>query len=319
MNKPKDYIEVSVYHDIISKEDFIENVQSKRKPAVLRGICIGECCNKWSAEYLTHNVGHLEAKIHVSCETKMDFLNKNFSYKTLSLAETIKRASTTIKENYFFRPEEYYYLRSLSNERRGREVSDIKKQFYQIADDIEIPRFFDDSDFFSSILRISSEGVQLWTHYDIMDNLLIQVQGRKRVVLFDPSDVSYLYMDGDKSRVLDIDNPDLSLFPEFAKATKYVCILEPGDILFIPALWFHNTVALTYGVAVNVFWKNLVHELYDKNDYYGNKDLLPAAKALQNVENAVKLLSTLPTQYKQFYLKRCLSNIEKHLELSKNS
>ena len=41
---------------------------------------------------------------------------------------------------------------------------------------------------------------------------------------------------GDKSEVLDVDNPDLEKFPEFAKATKYECILEPGDVLFIPGM-----------------------------------------------------------------------------------
>lgn len=38
----------------------------------------------------------------------------------------------------------------------------------------------------------------------------------------------------DKSKVLDIDNPDVDLFPEFHKATRYECVLSPGDILFIP-------------------------------------------------------------------------------------
>ena len=39
---------------------------------------------------------------------------------------------------------------------------------------------------------------------------------------------------GDKSEVLDIDNPDLKRYPEFVKAMRYECELEPGDILFIP-------------------------------------------------------------------------------------
>ena len=39
---------------------------------------------------------------------------------------------------------------------------------------------------------------------------------------------------GDKSEVLDIDNPDPEKFPEFYKATRYEGQLEPGDILFIP-------------------------------------------------------------------------------------
>lgn len=275
----KDFCDdISTYSGITSQEEFMVKVQSRRKPAIIKGIELGECCKSWSAEYLINKIGHLDTKIHVSAESKMDFLSKNFLYKTLSMAETIKRASRDKQDNYFIQPNEYYYLRSLSSERRGREVSDVRKQFPQIAKDIQIPSFFHPDDFFSSVLRVSSKGIQLWTHYDIMDNLLIQIQGRKRVVLFDPADVNFLYMKGDKSQVLDIDNPDLEVFPEFAKAKKFTCVMEPGDVLFIPALWFHNTLALSYGVAVNVFWKNLEHGLYDKNDFYGNKDLLPAAK-----------------------------------------
>ncbi|XP_054277778.1 tRNA wybutosine-synthesizing protein 5-like [Macrosteles quadrilineatus] len=313
MDRTGNVIKVHAHNNILSKEEFVKEIQIRRQPAVLKGVKIGDCCEKWTPEYLMHHLGHLEAKIHVSPESKMDFINKNFQYKTLSMAEIIKRSVKDIQEDYFINPNELYYLRSLSNERRGREVADLRKQYPQISEDIQIPPFFDEDDFFSSVLRISSKGIQLWTHYDIMDNLLIQVQGRKRVVLFKPSDVNYLYMDGDKSRVLDIDKPDLEKFPGFLKAQKYECILEPGDILFIPALWFHNTLALTYGVAVNVFWKNLDHSLYEKNDFYGNKDLVPAAKAFQNVENAVKLLSLLPEQYKDFYLRRCMNNMCKHL------
>lgn len=39
---------------------------------------------------------------------------------------------------------------------------------------------------------------------------------------------------GDKSEVLDVDSPDLEQFPEFVKAKRYECVLEPGDLLFIP-------------------------------------------------------------------------------------
>ncbi len=106
-----------------------------------------------------------------------------------------------------------------------------------------------------------------------MDNMLIQISGRKRVVLFSPRDALFLYLNGqscvpfslssllgslcvelctnhvcrilvitlneisfvgDKSEVMDIDNPDLVKYPEFPKATRHEGILEPGDILFIP-------------------------------------------------------------------------------------
>ena len=68
-----------------------------------------------------------------------------------------------------------------------------------------------------------------------------------------------LYLDGDKSRVIDIDDADsLSrTFPKFLRSERHVANLEPGDVLYIPALWFHNMTALDFGMAVNVFWKNL--------------------------------------------------------------
>lgn len=269
--------EVPIYEHI-SKEFFVNEIQMKRKPAVLRGLDIGDCVVKWTPQYLIEQIGSIDVKIHVCTEGKMDFIKKNFLYQTLPLREVIKRASRETQTDYFLNCKEFYYLRSLSSERRGKEVADISKQFPEIVNDIKIPMFFEESDYFSSVLRIGSAGVQLWTHYDIMDNMLIQVQGRKRVVLFNPSDIPYLYLNGDKSEVLDIDNFDTTIFPKFSLAVKYECLLEPGDILFIPSLWFHNTLALTYGVAVNVFWKNLPHDLYDKNDFYGNKDLLPASK-----------------------------------------
>ena len=75
--------------------------------------------------------------------------------------------------------------------------------------------------------------------------------------------VDRLYLQGDKSRVssstitaslkpvtvyhvqvVDIDHPDSGQFPLFASAERYETDLEPGDVLFIPALWFHNMLGI---------------------------------------------------------------------------
>lgn len=138
----------------------------------------------------------------------------------------------------------------------------------------------------------------------------MQVTGCKRVVLFSPQEVNNLYLDGDKSRVLDIDRPDLSTFPLFPQATRHECLLEAGDVLFIPALWFHNVVSLDFSVAVNVFWKYLDTKLYDSKDTYGNKAPLPAQRAQQIVDRALKALEELPDDHKDFYARCLISRIE---------
>ena len=96
-----------------------------------------------------------------------------------------------------------------------------------------------------------------------MDNILMQVSGRKRVVLYSPDDYLNMYIrgeflccvccgvlyalsvylfqqnyvvffTGDKSEIDDIDNPDYDRFPLFRNVTAYRAVLEPGDVLFIP-------------------------------------------------------------------------------------
>uniref|UniRef100_H2ZI59 tRNA wybutosine-synthesizing protein 4 n=1 Tax=Ciona savignyi TaxID=51511 RepID=H2ZI59_CIOSA len=293
----------------IDQDNFAATVQTKRKPCVLKGMDIGECRSKWTVEYLSDNCGPHDCVVHVSETSQMDFINKNYLYRKLPFREVVKRASVTKHTEYFINPKEFYYFRSLGENVRT-EASNITEQFPQFKDDIKIPQFFPQESFFSSVFRISSAGMQLWTHYDVMDNLLIQINGRKRVTLFPPSDALYLYLHGDKSMVTDIDRPDLTKFPNFIKAKRYECVLEAGDILFIPALWFHNVIALEFGIAVNVFWKNLKPELYDKKDPYGNKDLIPAARSMDILNRALKVLDELPEEYRDFYARKMVAKIQ---------
>ena len=118
---------------------------------------------------------------------------------------------------------------------------------------------------------------------------------------------------GDKSEVLDIDNPDEDRFPLFKRATRHECVLEAGDVLFIPALWFHNVSNEEWGVSVNVFWRHLPSNHYDSRDVYGNRDLVDFAKAEQAVDRAVNHLKNLPPDYRDFYARRLVQKLERKL------
>ena len=182
--------------------------------------------------------------------------------------------------------------------------------FPALAQEIHLEELYDAEHFFSSVLRIGSPGIHLWTHYDVMDNVLAQVTGRKRVVLYPPQDADYMYMVGDKSAVLDIDEPDLVKYPLFRHARGFECFLEPGDVLYIPALWFHNVVSLDFSVAVNVFWRTLPKDCYDAKDTYGNRDPLPANRAMQQVGTMLKSLEALPPIHRDFFARRLVQMIK---------
>ena len=297
--------------EYVTSDQFRMNIQPKRQPVILRGLDVGSCVEKWSAGYLAEKIGNKPVSIHVSKTGQMSFLKpKNFEYKTLSFDTLVKRsAAQECHQEFFLSSTEVYYLRSLGNDARGREVANFSQHYPEISSDFHTPsNFLDEETIFSSVLRVSSKNVQLWTHYDVMDNFLVQVRGRKRAVLFSPEDVTYLYLDGDKSRVVDIDQPDLTVYPEFNKATAFESVMEPGDILFIPALWFHNMTSLDFSVAVNVFWRNLQSEVYDKKDPYGNKDPLPASKVFPDLIGLFLLLDVNILYYAKGFANDRFSN-----------
>lgn len=157
-----------------SLSDILSKIQ-ERSPLIIKKWDIGPCVDKWNWDYVSKQVGSEPVKVHVSKSQKMDFINKNFLYKTLPFDELIKRIFRTHQENYFVHPEEIYYLRSLGNDPRGKDVANFLRQYPKLAEDLKVPPFFKEKDFFSSVFRASSGGLQLWTHYDIMDNILIQV------------------------------------------------------------------------------------------------------------------------------------------------
>mmetsp|Transcript_26662 Transcript_26662/g.68468 ORF Transcript_26662/g.68468 Transcript_26662/m.68468 type:complete len:153 (-) Transcript_26662:419-877(-) len=149
-----------------------------------------------------------------------------------------------------------------------------------------------------------------------MDNYLVQIQGRKRVILFAPSETKNLYLVGDKSQVHDLNNPDYSKFPRMEGVEGYETTLVPGDMLFIPALWHHNCRSIDFSISINTFWKYLPSEEYDRKDVYGNADPVVGAKLLKAVDAACEDLSRLPEDHRLFFAQRAISLLESKLKLS---
>jgi len=107
---------------------------------------------------------------------------------------------------------------------------------------------------------IGGTGVVTQAHYDVANNVFVQVYGTKCFHLYPPSKAAELHVYPDahprarKSQV-DFDAPDLKLFPLFKTlGDPYMKVtLKPGDALYIPPFWFHHVEALTPSISINVF------------------------------------------------------------------
>lgn len=101
-------------------------------------------------------------------------------------------------------------------------------------------------------------------HHDMSHNIACCLVGRRRFTLFPPEQVENLYPGpleptpgGQVVTMANIHAPDFERFPKLrdALAAAQVGELEPGDILFYPALWWHQVDALeAFNVMVNYWW-----------------------------------------------------------------
>ena len=102
------------------------------------------------------------------------------------------------------------------------------------------------------------------THFDLYDNLVCMVAGRKRFVLFPPEQTKNLYIgplehtvSGVPASMADIDAPDFARFPRLreALAAGLIAELTPGDVLFVPYMWWHQVMSDdAFNMQVNYWW-----------------------------------------------------------------
>lgn len=103
-------------------------------------------------------------------------------------------------------------------------------------------------------------------HYDVLDNVAWVGAGRRRFTLFPPDQLENLYigpMDltpgGQQISLVDFDNPDFDRFPKFSKALEHAqtTMLEPGDAIFVPSMWWHHVLGLErFNILVNHWWRS---------------------------------------------------------------
>jgi len=92
-------------------------------------------------------------------------------------------------------------------------------------------------------------------HCDYDDNIFAQVWGRKRIFLAPPHHDAFLYTREANPMLFgspfDPEAPDYERFPLARRAAVVEVIVEPGDMLYVPAGWYHQVRALSFSLSAN--------------------------------------------------------------------
>ena len=104
-------------------------------------------------------------------------------------------------------------------------------------------------------------------HCDFDDNIFAQIWGTKRIFLAPPHHDEFLYV-REANPVLfgspvDPEAPDFERFPLARQARLVECIVKPGDLLYVPAGWYHQVRALSFSLSSNRWARGVPLALHD--------------------------------------------------------
>ncbi len=104
-------------------------------------------------------------------------------------------------------------------------------------------------------------------HFDYPRNLACCIAGKRRFTVFPPEQVENLYIGpwdltpaGQPISLVDTLAPDLDRFPRFttAWAVAQSTELEPGDVVYLPGMWWHQVESLApVNGLVNYWWSEI--------------------------------------------------------------
>ena len=252
-------------------DDLFRRLKFQRTPVVVSGALGNwKALAKWDLEYLAAVLGTTEVTTEVSTTNSFPTLPRNGSRakQTRSGGQSNKRPSLELPfAEFAARLAQQNLNRTESRDRAQRNGSvenlylkdkGLVEKFPGLIADIPLQPAISTNEHYPSILWVGAAGTNTPLHYDAVDGLFAQVRGRKQFTLFAPDDSPSLYPFPIFSRIsyfsrIDLQQVDRALFPRFSNAKPIKLVLEPGELLYLPAFWWHHVESLEMAISVSYF------------------------------------------------------------------
>ena len=224
--------------------EFRRSFEAAQQPAVITGAMDNwRALDAWSQDYFAEHLGDVRVTVMTAEEETED---DPFGPEQLKRLQIDK---LTIRE----------YLQEVSSGPVRRYVSGMPLQpdLPMLLDDIELPEYREEG---------STASPRMWfgrgvgpLHYDRSSNLHGIVYGGKRFTLFHPKHLPDLYPCSMFSIIptmsrLSLSQPDYERFPRLRKAEALVVDLAPGELIFLPAGWWHQVTTPTLTISIDFPW-----------------------------------------------------------------
>jgi len=240
MEKQELQLEAIPKLDRISFDDFYNTYVKNQKPVVVSHfIDDWNAMSKWKLDYIKKIGGDKTVPLYDNREkvntSKKKFNEPHLHMKLADYVDLLKKGPTP-------------YRIFLYN---------LLKKVPKLQDDFYFPKV--GLKFLKGLpmLFFGGENSKVFMHYDIdYANILhFHFDGKKRCILYPPSQTKYLYKLPNaliSHPDLDFNNPDFEKYPAIAKAKGLVTELQHGDMLYMPEGYWHQMTYLTPGFSMSL-------------------------------------------------------------------
>ncbi|XP_066299717.1 bifunctional arginine demethylase and lysyl-hydroxylase PSR-like [Branchiostoma lanceolatum] len=233
----------------MSADKFFKKYSSTSTPVVITDVVEDMTHSQWTIEYLRAMIGHKEASVkhvvHGSAEWAQ--LETARTMKVSDFIDSLDEHNT--QKLYLFDWSLPIHCTELSKEltvpkyfchdflKKTREGSLYRDSW---------PSLFVAPSGLSGGLHVDAFGSNFW---------MALFQGRKRWLFFQKEDLPLLYPcynhSTDPTFDVDVFNPDVQKYPLLSQTHPRECILQPGELLFVPAGCPHRVENLDKSLAVS--------------------------------------------------------------------
>lgn len=222
----------------ISKEDFYNHYVKKQKPLVVEQLTRDwPAYDKWNLNYIKSIAG--EKTVPLYDDRPVSYKDGfNEAHKHMKMADYIDLLQ---KEPTNYR----IFLYNLI-----KEVPQLKLDFKWPIVGLRLIKQL-------PMLFFGGENSKVFMHFDIdYSNILhFHFHGKKRCILFAPSQTPYLYKvpySLISREDIDFDQPDFEKWPALKKAHGFVCELNHGDMLYMPEGYWHYMKYVSPGFSMSL-------------------------------------------------------------------
>lgn len=229
----------------LSLESFVRDYKSKGQPVVIKDMLHEwPATHQWSVEYIRRVAGRRTVPVEIGRR-----------YTDNSWTQTLMTVNQFIDE----------YVEKQSSVPGYLAQHELFDQIEELRQDFDVPPYCytGEDEHVAVNVWFGPGGTVSPLHTDPKHNCLCQVFGHKYVRLYVQDQTDHLYPHDSATEALLSNTSRIDLeqdwedivqeFPDFAKAAGYECVLQPGDILYIPPQCWHFVKSLSQSCSLS-FW-----------------------------------------------------------------